>query len=147
VGIEIASFTSKSSKENGVELPRDKSSPALLLISSSPVYHYHFGFPSQTSTDRLFFPQWAAEMGYIGETISVSNTDWFTEEEVGIDLNGSELCPVCGCCSVKQAVVVPDFDSIFEEAAYRASGKIEKTKEFRLVCRSRCRRGQPHLRA
>jgi hypothetical protein len=86
-------------------------------------------------------------MGYISEIISVSDTGWFTEEEVGIDLNGSMLCPVCRCCCVKQAAAVPDFINIFDAAAYWASGKMEETKEFRLVCISRCRRGQPHLRA
>jgi hypothetical protein len=83
-------------------------------------------------------------MVYNGASISVSNPDWFKEEEVYIDSNGSMICPVCGCCGVVRAVVTPDFDGIFAEIDYWNSGEGERLKRFRLICWSRCGSKQPH---
>lgn len=73
-------------------------------------------------------------MRYIHE----SDAEYFEKEEAAIDANGEELCPVCGCCSLVEAEVVP---SIFAQLEQIKSGK---PPDKRLVCNGGCVRDRRH---
>jgi hypothetical protein len=67
-----------------------------------------------------------------------SDPNWFEKEEAAIDA-GDEVCPVCGCCSLVEAEIVPD--SIFDQIRQFQSGT---PAERHMVCASGCKKGQPH---
>ncbi len=68
-----------------------------------------------------------------------SPSNYFTKEETATDIDGDEMCPVCGCCSLVEAVVVPG--SIFEQAEQILSGA---SPDKRLVCAGGCTKDQRH---
>jgi len=74
-------------------------------------------------------------MKYIFE----SDPNWFEKEEAAIDIEGNELCPICGCCLLVEAEVVSG--SIFAQVDQFQSGT---PAERHLVCASDCKKGQPH---
>ena len=47
-------------------------------------------------------------------SIHESDTNWFDKDESATDIDGSEMCPVRGCCSLVEAEVT--VGSIFEQA-------------------------------
>jgi hypothetical protein len=67
------------------------------------------------------------------------DSDYFEKEEAATDIDGEELCPVCRCCNLVEANVVPG--SIFDQADQFLSGK---SPDKRLVCASGCTRGRRH---
>ena len=71
-------------------------------------------------------------------SIHESDPNHFDKDEAAIDIDGEELCPICGCCSLVKADVVHD---IFTEADLWRSGK---EREKRLVCAGGCTKDQRH---
>jgi hypothetical protein len=71
--------------------------------------------------------------------ISESDPNWFEKEEAAIDIEGNELCPICCCCLLVEAELVPG--SIFTWAAQFQTGT---PAERHLVCASGCKKGQRH---
>jgi hypothetical protein len=67
------------------------------------------------------------------------DSDYFEKEETAIYIDGEEVCPVCGCCSLVEADVVPG--SIFDQANQILSGK---SPDKRLVCAGGCTRERRH---
>jgi hypothetical protein len=72
-------------------------------------------------------------------SIHESDPSYFEKEETATDINGEELCPVCGCCSLVEADVAPG--SIFTQAEQILSGK---SPDKRLVCAGGCMRDKKH---
>ena len=68
-----------------------------------------------------------------------SDPNHFEKEETAADMEGEEMCPVCGCCTLVEAEVIPG--SIFAQAEQVLAGK---SPDKRLVCAGGCTRDQRH---